>query len=857
MMTTRKKTAVFLCLWAALVLPFASGQENSKAVDKLVRDQKMIRMRLQRIEEVMDRLVRKYESEGGRRNADLILKARRELKQRDVYGRLEELEQLLREGRLQIVEKQTSLSRDLEDVFAILQDRNDLERLEDVLNALADGMITTGELIREEEQLLKETRRINHDPATLIAEALEKVRDLIAAQEDLASKTEEASRKAGEAAELLVLAAELEALAEREETIEARAGEAVRERAGDAVAALGETARNQESLAERLGNAAAEAREGRASHDRGAFMRRQIALGEALREAADELASGNLPEEVKKMLDEASGGMARAEKALDERRWDEAAKEARAAATKAVEAEEELGRGGDGRIGPDQEEIGRDLSRAIESMEKVAGGKAGEEAVARARAAAREAAAAARSFGEGSDAAARRKAEAASRGMREAADALRRSWQESVGERKDETGDLADEQNASSRDARDVAEKLATASDLLEEENALDGERQAARDVADEMDRAEGQLRREAPGLAGEPQQNAAEGLKKLRDALEKKAGDDGLKSAGEMSPQEKSEKYQDLTARQKELEERTRDLMRRLRELPDQKALGSLSNAADNMDSASSELGNEQGGMAEQDEEDARKQLENALNEMKGEQQKYQDIQQQEILFRVQQELEVLKEEQDSITAATEEFDAGREGERSLRRSQKKLLRGLALREQDVLDRTQEVKEKIEEDGSTVFTWILERNRDDLDEIVGFLKGYSTDKLVRTIQKDVSNRFEELISALRQELKRRMESPPPGEGQKPGQGGPQPLIPPVAELIMMKTMEEGALRRLEEFMVTTPAGDDEEMLGVVRELIRRLANEHMAVTELFEEVLERSGGQHPPSGGQPPPDGE
>jgi len=61
-----------------------------------------------------------------------------------------------------------------------------------------------------------------------------------------------------------------------------------------------------------------------------------------------------------------------------------------------------------------------------------------------------------------------------------------------------------------------------------------------------------------------------------------------------------------------------------------------------------------------------------------------------------------------------------------------------------------------------------------------------------------------------------------------------------VAELIMIKTMEEGAQRRLEEFIIDNPDIDEKGANPIERELLKRLASEHAAITELFQEILTR-----------------
>lgn len=847
-----KRLMISSLIGAILCAPSLVGQENSKTLEKLVGDQEMIRLRLERIEEMMGRLMRKYEAEGGRRNADLILKARQELKDRDIYGRLETVEALLGEGRLQVVEEQQSLGEDLADIFAILQDRNDLERLEEMLASLEEGLAKTGELAREQERILSETRKLNHDPEEFLRQALDKVRKILDSQKALSNATRAAGAETADAQSLLEVARALDQLADRESALAQKTLEAIADRTGAAAEHLAQAVREQDSLAQRLERLAAEADDqDRPEQEKNEFLRRQIAAGGTLRAAAEALAASETESTRKAAAEDslhaAAEKNAETERALDEGRLDDAARSAKSAADSARSALEKLGEGGDGRLTEEQEKIADEAAALLEKMKADAKGAdqdSAKEKLSEGTAAAREAC---RSLEKGSDAAALGQEQKAARSLREAAEEMRRAWQKEVGSRREKAGRLADEQNALGRAARDLDKMLDAAEDLLkpdedgEGEKGLADEKQKAQEAADSMSRAEGQLRQSAPQSAGDEQSQAESALQKLAEMLESKVGEAAAQSNDSMNPEEKASKYDELAQQQKELEERTRDLMKRLRELPDKKPQSSLSQAADNMSSASSELDNEQGDMAEQDEEDAQKYLERALRQMKNQKQKYQSIQQQEVLFRVQQELEELKKEQDGINTTTADFDLEREGSQSLRRSQKKKLRDLAGSEETIRDRTVAVKEKIVEDGSTVFNWVLDRNRDDLDEVIESLKQYQSDAVVRTIQNDISIRFEELISSMREEIKRRQEAPS-GEPQETPSSDP-PLIPPVAELIMIKTMEVGAQRRLEEFIINNPDIDESGANQIERELLKRLASEHAAISELFKEILERFQG--------------
>ena len=839
---------LFLAFVTLIFLPLvAAAQENgsdrdggtSKDLDKLVRDQRMIRLRLQRIEEMMDRLSKKYEAEGRQRNADLIREARDEILKRDIFKRIEELEQLLGTSRLQVVEKQAAVSRDLEDIFAILQDSNDLERLQYVLATLQEGINTASRLAHEQEKLLDETLELIHTEKELLQQALDKARAMARTQKQVQERTAALSQETQSADRLLEAADRLDTLAEKESDLAASVRGSLEQRVGEGMRGFSEAVREQEALAERLEREAEQDDGSPSATGKNDFLRRQIAAGRAARNALDEISKkgdGDLSE-VSRNLEKQ---VAEAEKALESGSLAEAARKSAEIAALMQATEEQLGKGGNASLAPQQESIFDEIKAVEESLKALEPGEAEELAQQATAQAGEKAALAAEELRGGSDAAAAGKAEEAASKLREAAEALREAWGKEAGGRKAEAAKLRNEQDNLAQEAAETAEMLATAERLSDDEGKYDDEESMAQEAGASMRGARNSLGSGKTGEAQQSQEQAEQKLEDLIEALEQKeqeasSGQDG----GQAGEQETAEKFKDLAERQKKLEEETHDLMRRLREYPDKRPLSHLSKAAENMWEASSELSNEEGDQAAQDQEDAQKYLEKALQDMKLEKEKYQELRQREVLFRVEQELESLKEEQDAVNAETESFDQEREGTR-LRRSQKRKLSQLAEREKTVRERTEEVKKKIEEDGSTVFTFILEHNRDDLDEVVDALQRGDTGELMRAVQDDISQRFDDLIVSMKEEIKRRMEAPTKkGDQSNPSEPS---LIPSVAELIMIKTLEASALRRLEEFILLNPEVLEEGASPVQRRMLDRLGHQHAAVRELFEEMLGRVG---------------
>ncbi|MFH2000988.1 MAG: hypothetical protein ABIK28_15000, partial [Planctomycetota bacterium] len=680
-----------LFFYALLFVSITWGQSSSKIIDRIARDQQVVHQRLDNIQKKMKRLINKDELEGRQHTADLIRRARAELEKRDLVKRIEDLDNKIRNAQLTVIEEQAAVLKDLDDVFAVLQDRSDLERLEDMLNTFQEAMQRIGELIDEQDHLLTETRQRVYDASALAEANLNRLEELLDEQRILNARTEKAAEKSEPGDELWEMARQLESMAGKELSLTERAASQM------------------------------ESAEDSQYHE----------LADEQREAETHLESA-----VERMRDTA-------EKRREQGAPDESVTKAfQLAADEAEKGREAMGEAAD-RFAEDAPAEGIDAGEeAAEQLQK------------------------------------------ASRTLTEAGSEMHRN-------RMKENYDLAGQQDYVRQKMQELKGKLGVQAGLdpkgAQEKNDRLRKSEA---VLDEMEKAGKELHEDRPKEAGVRQDNAMQLLEELKKSLEQDR-ESASKSENSLSNEEREKQLRDLAKEQKALEEKTRDLMRRLRDLPDNRPGENLSKASDNMAGAASELSQNQGEGAEQEEEEAKKYLEKARKEIFEEENKYQNIRQQEVLFRVQQELEDLKVKQDEIMGETLELDQSRGGEQRLTRRQQRTLRELTGRELDLYGKTGEVKDKIEEDEATVFSWVLARNLEDISGVAESLQQQDTGPLVQNIQKDISDRFAELIESLKRELKRRSEAEPPDESS-PSSNQPQknPLIPPVAELLMIKRME-------------------------------------------------------------------
>lgn len=720
----------------------AAAQETvrSKTLERIAREQQNIRYRLERILEKMDRLVKRNELEGKQHTADLIRRARAEIEKRNLVKRIEALDARIRAAQLNVEEEQRAVLRDLEDIFAILQDRSDMERIQDLLNAYVDGLNRLESYLDEQDAILEETRKAAFDPAELLRELRERVKALLEGQKALNRDTAEAA--------------------------ENRSG-----------AGIWSVAEELQKLAEEL---EARARENEASSEQGAEPSTARALA-AQREIAGRL---------------------------------DKAREALAALARTVSGEADLKKGvAEARKGVEGAQ--RNLRIAEARLEQ----------------------------GERKPAAERQRE--AAEALADAAAGLRRAGERAFQARRRGSRALGERQDKLRREMSEVAEKLKRLEALAGKSGeGAGGEAAKGEEILGEMEAARDRLEGGEAAAARPHQERAGEGLDALRRSLESRNVPEG----GRGEPGARKQAYRDLAQRQQSLEKKVRELMRRLRELPDEEVLKHLAEGADKMAGASEELRGERGKEAEQEEEEARKALEEARKRMTREENKYRNIQQQEVLFRVQQVLEALKVQQDKVNLDTAAFDGNRPPDGRLSRLKRRMLEKLVAREEEIRSRTLDVKEKIGKDASTVFSWVLERNAADLDTVAGRLRKRETGALVQLIQADVSKRFGELIEALKVERQRRMQAETEPSAS-PAQGGSpqrQPLIPPVAELIMVKKMEENALADLEEFLRRNPELLERPPTPGEARLLEHLGHRHATIHELFEKMIQRAQGAAP-----------
>ncbi|MDQ7779986.1 MAG: hypothetical protein RDV41_09800 [Planctomycetota bacterium] len=399
-------------------------------------------------------------------------------------------------------------------------------------------------------------------------------------------------------------------------------------------------------------------------------------------------------------------------------------------------------------------------------------------------------------------------------------------------ENKEDLKGLKDKQKKLEEQAKALADKLAqSAKDAAEkgagsESEGMQNAGSKSSSAAGEMAKAGGKMDQGDRQQAQQNQQQAEAELEKAIAELEKLAKRDPT--------QEEKYALERLARKQEEIEKKTRELKEQMEQMEKQKkAAESVGNAAEKMKSASSNMSGGQPNpqQAEQDEEEALKDLEEAMEDLAAAEREYNSLMQEQVLYQIENDLSKILGEQKKITEATVEADfevkkLGGELSREMRIALNKLADGQGA----LAEGCDKLAKQLEEANASVFPWVLGTIADDMrlvQELLGE-KYNRTDDYTQGVQRDIERKLKELIDALKRERqKRRKEQQDPGNPGGGGGGG-GPLVPPIAELKMLRQMQLNLKRKTEEF-VKANLKNPEAAKGldpVQQMILRRLAAE-------------------------------
>ncbi|MHC5021801.1 MAG: hypothetical protein ACYTGX_17165 [Planctomycetota bacterium] len=241
---------------------------------------------------------------------------------------------------------------------------------------------------------------------------------------------------------------------------------------------------------------------------------------------------------------------------------------------------------------------------------------------------------------------------------------------------------------------------------------------------------------------------------------------------------------------------------------------------------------------------EEAERYLEQAKERLDEEAERYAQLAQEQLIFLIKTELQSVLEAQEAINTLTAEAAATVESGKPLSRRAK---RKLSAAGRDQAELAAKVRGLVERLGSEaeVFGFVLVQVAEDQDLVADRLRERPpvVDPFTRMLQDELTDRVRHLLESFKLELKRRQDQgqqKPPGGG---GGGGRPPLVPPLAEVQMLRSMQTALRART--VRIRTALGDREDLSEAERTLLGRLSHTQGNLADVLQRFLDRvSGGQ-------------
>jgi hypothetical protein len=140
-----------------------------------------------------------------------------------------------------------------------------------------------------------------------------------------------------------------------------------------------------------------------------------------------------------------------------------------------------------------------------------------------------------------------------------------------------------------------------------------------------------------------------------------------------------------------------------------------------------------------------------------------------------------------------------------------------------------------LKEEGSSIaFPEAVVQIQNDMLTSARRLERVDVGELTQSIQKDVIESLEEILDSLQKEMEKAKNKPPPGQ-QPPGESGDPALVDAIAELKMLRSLQYRVNRRTKQLgrMVDGEQADDPDLLGQLRELSARQAKIQQTTDDL------------------------
>ena len=349
----------------------------------------------------------------------------------------------------------------------------------------------------------------------------------------------------------------------------------------------------------------------------------------------------------------------------------------------------------------------------------------------------------------------------------------------------DKTGKLAD-----------AADKLAKAAGTDSDSSSQPGGQSGKPGESGNLDKAKEHMEGAAENLGQKDRDKALDKQQKALDELEgKKLKVADLKRFIDDKAKEptaaQAAKQSDLAGQG----DKTSKQMSAKADMPGSKSMGEASKS---MGQASGKLGKGQSGQANEDQKKAIADMKKASDELNEAIEQEEQLAQAEQLEKIDRMLQKVLERQQAVSASTRETNDKRAADSTFARGEQIKLSELSRSEGKLAEDVETVRAILNQEGqSVVFTEVLGDVRGDMQDVQKLLDAQDPGPMAQAVEKEIERSLQDMIDAVRKELaERRKKAGGGGRGSGSGGGGKQPLVPVIAELKMIRTMEIAINRR-------------------------------------------------------------
>jgi len=377
------------------------------------------------------------------------------------------------------------------------------------------------------------------------------------------------------------------------------------------------------------------------------------------------------------------------------------------------------------------------------------------------------------------------------------------------------------------------------------------------RDAEGDQKWAEKQLEKGKGKQAAAAEKEALDNLNKALEQLEKEKNRIAELGADDL---EKLAKEQDSTANETgKLSEKMKDSDNSDGDPSEQqdplkdgqkRAQEAVESAQSKMGKASESLAQSSPGGASESQEQALEDLERAKEEVEKQLEELKQDQKMEALVQLEQMFKEMLERQEEATAKVLVLDEKRNNQDGkLRRADRIELRSVELLERGLTEKSEEVENLLTDDGASVVVRnVVEGMKNDLIALADRVDANETGSFVQRSQKEVEMTLKELIDAVKiaQQMQEQQQQPPQQQSPQQQQPPQQQLLPPSAELKLLRLTQSRINRRTIDF--DGEIRGSEKLDGVLMRQVRDVTLLQKKVTESARELAAR---------GQPPVEAE